>query len=150
MSESKFNKRKYFKISLFIYLFFLGIFYFLELGPTLTFRLGKYYNEVSHNFILFSTITTYVLNFEHYNLSTLFYNIFGNVLIFVPLGILVPSIYPNINRYLQIIYISFLISVTLEGLQYITSLGVFDIDDIILNVIGGILGFYIYRLFWRN
>ncbi|MFC3041456.1 VanZ family protein [Virgibacillus xinjiangensis] len=40
-----------------------------------------------------------------------------------------------------------LFSFSIEILQYVTQLGVFDVDDIILNTLGGYLGFLIFVLF---
>ncbi len=39
-----------------------------------------------------------------------------------------------------------MISALIELIQYIFQIGLADIDDIILNIIGGILGFYIYKI----
>ncbi|WP_353507056.1 MULTISPECIES: VanZ family protein [unclassified Bacillus (in: firmicutes)] len=85
----------------------------------------------------------YLLNFEHYNFSTWFYNTFGNVLLFLPLGILVSLVFIDVKYLSQVIYLSLFISVSVETTQYITTLGVFDVDDIILNTLGSILGFMI-------
>ena len=35
-------------------------------------------------------------------------------------------------------------TLTIEVIQYITKLGVFDVDDIIMNTLGGIIGYCIY------
>ena len=62
--------------------------------------------------------------------KTIFINIIGNVIIYIPLGIIL---------YKKIYYGS-LIIVILECLQYLLSRGIFDIMDIILNFIGMIIG----------
>lgn len=58
-----------------------------------------------------------------------------------------PILFNNVNRYIHIIYIALPVSVTIEILQYITLLGVFDIDDIILKLTGSFIGFYLYLKF---
>jgi glycopeptide antibiotics resistance protein len=75
--------------------------------------------------------------------SNLFYrNIFGNILLFLPFGIFV-SKYLDIKKWGYIIFISLIISLTIESIQLVIG-RIFDIDDIILNVTGGFLGYIVY------
>ncbi|MBU3142629.1 VanZ family protein [Clostridium sp. CF012] len=68
----------------------------------------------------------------------------GNLLAFVPFGILIPMIFGN--KYHKFIFI-FLISIfSLEILQMITYLGSFDIEDIIVNSLGATIGFLSYKI----
>ena len=81
-----------------------------------------------------------------YELGTklFFKNVVGNVLIFVPFGFFV-SYFLNIMKPYIIVILTFLVSITIELTQY--KIGrVFDVDDIILNLIGGLLGFLICYL----
>lgn len=79
--------------------------------------------------------------------KTIIINIFGNILMFVPFGFL-GIIFPKLNDFKNLI-IHFLSAITIvESLQYFTRLGIFDIDDIILNTIGMATGFWIYQ--WLN
>ncbi|WP_033398647.1 VanZ family protein [Riemerella columbina] len=75
-------------------------------------------------------------------------NIVGNVVMFIPFGT-VGFVYPK-YRQLKPLVIDFISAITVvEALQYFTRLGVFDVDDIILNTIGVIIGFKLmtwYRL----
>ena len=50
------------------------------------------------------------------------------------------------NNLIKVVTVIFTVSVLIELLQYITGAGIGDIDDIILNLIGGIIGFAIYRI----
>ena len=122
------------------------------LGESIFFpsRLYGYYIDVSHNLIPFATIGTYLLNFQSYNFDTWFNNTFGNIIAFIPLGILLPLMFDKIKRITQVIFISFMVSLIIEIIQYVSQLGVFDVDDIILNTIGGILGFMILILIKRE
>ena len=66
----------------------------------------------------------------------------GNIILFIPFGFL--SSYLLKNRHLSVVTILTLIaSGTIETVQYYIG-RVFDIDDIILNLIGGIVGFLIF------
>lgn len=72
-------------------------------------------------------------------------NVIGNILIFVPFGYFVSS-YMKASRISHILFVSFVTSFTVECVQHYIGRS-FDIDDILLNVIGGILGFLIYIAF---
>lgn len=92
----------------------------------------------------FSIIPTRIPLWYPKKLSLLWFFSLGNLLAFVPFGILIPMIF-NI-RYLKFIFI-FLISITtLEILQMITYLGSFDAEDIIINSIGASIGFFSYKI----
>ena len=76
--------------------------------------------------------------------KTIIINIFGNILIFVPFGFL-GIVFPKLNKF-WILILDFLFAIIiLESFQYFTRLGVFDIDDVILNTVGVAIGFWIYR-----
>lgn len=76
--------------------------------------------------------------------KTIIINIFGNILIFVPFGFL-GIVFPKLNQF-WILILDFLFAIIIvESLQYFTRLGVFDIDDVILNTVGVSIGFWIYR-----
>lgn len=68
--------------------------------------------------------------------------VFGNILLFIPLGYFATS-YCKIKGLGTITLVSLLSSLTIEVTQHYIG-RTFDIDDIILNVVGGIVGFLIY------
>lgn len=72
-------------------------------------------------------------------------NILGNVFIFIPIGIYL-VIFLGKKDIINKITIITGISLFFELFQYIFSTGITDINDIILNVIGGILGIMIYKI----
>lgn len=72
-------------------------------------------------------------------------NSFGNLIVFIPLGYLLPLIFRKKGNMALVSTITFLFSLTLESLQYILAIGSADIDDIILNTLGGIIGYLIYK-----
>ncbi len=94
----------------------------------------------SHNYIPFKEILRYDLG------SSLFYkNIFGNMLLFLPYGIVIGK-YVKLDKPLIACLIAFITSLSIEVIQFLIG-RVFDVDDIILNVIGCLLGFMIYNIF---
>lgn len=75
--------------------------------------------------------------------SRAFYKqVFGNILLFIPLGYFATS-YCKIKSLGTITLVSLLSSLTIEVTQHYIG-RTFDIDDIILNVVGGIVGFLLY------
>lgn len=81
--------------------------------------------------------------------SPLFFkNIIGNILLFIPLGFLI-AYKLNIKHFYSIILLSLYFSVCIESIQLIIG-RVFDIDDILLNTIGGIIGYLIFQIFFKK
>ena len=67
-----------------------------------------------------------------------------NILLYVPLGFVLRSFSPK-NKLWQCVLISFLISLSTEIMQLVLRLGLYEIDDIINNTLGGMLGAILYR-----
>ncbi|CAM4525458.1 glycopeptide antibiotics resistance protein [Paenibacillus endophyticus] len=74
------------------------------------------------------------------------FNLFGNMAIFMPLGIILGLMFHNVGMGgLKIVVCAFIFSLGLESAQLLFMIGQFDVDDILLNSSGGLLGFVIYR-----
>ena len=74
-----------------------------------------------------------------------FSNLFGNIILFVPIAFIFISIF-RIYKLSVILILSFFLSLTIELLQYIFEVGYADVDDIILNVTGAAAGYYLYSV----
>ena len=68
-----------------------------------------------------------------------FYNIVGNIVWFVPLGLALPQVFPNCRLW-QVLLLGALLSVTIESLLYLFYTGISDIDDVIFNTLGAVTG----------
>lgn len=77
--------------------------------------------------------------------AAMFSNVFGNVLGFIPYGFILPVILGNMRNGFLITTSGFAISLLVETIQLITKVGCFDVDDLILNTLGALVG---YLLFW--
>ena len=77
----------------------------------------------------------------------LIYPVVGNIAWFVPLGFLLGRLRPAYGVWRMALY-SALVSVGIEILQWVLLSGISDIDDVIFNVIGGIVGWGLSRL-WK-
>lgn len=71
--------------------------------------------------------------------------IVGNGFLFCPMGFFLPIIWNKQKTFKISIITLLIVVVTVETLQLLTGLGQFDIDDIILNVLGGGIGFYLWK-----
>ncbi len=71
-------------------------------------------------------------------------NLLGNIFAFSPLGLLLPLLFIKCKKIKNIFIISTGVSLIIELVQVIFSLGSGDIDDLILNVLGSLLGFGVY------
>ena len=94
------------------------------------------------NVTLFRELTRYQIG------SRLFYrNIVGNILMFIPFGFFT-SYYLKLDKKRIIFYLTLIVSVVIELIQL--KIGrAFDVDDIILNMIGSLIGYFMYRLMDR-
>ncbi len=72
----------------------------------------------------------------------------GNVLIFIPVGIFTCMFTKGKCPY-RYVFIIPLLSVSIETAQFVLKTGVFDIDDMILNTIGGAVGILIFAVIYR-
>ena len=92
----------------------------------------------SSNFVPFKEMFRYSIG------SRLFIkNVLGNIIMFIPYGFFA-SYYLDLKKPISIILLSLLVSSSIETTQLVIG-RVFDIDDIILNILGGIIGFCLYR-----
>lgn len=93
------------------------------------------------NLVPFKSTIRYLTEFDSYNLDIVLMNTLGNVIIFIPFGFLLPLLFKQINnlKIASTIFIKFILLI--ESLQLLTFTGVFDIDDIILNMLGALIGY---------
>ncbi len=103
----------------------------------------------SLNLIPFVTISEYFRFVLSGNIIIGISNLLGNLIIFFPLGYIAALLFPKIRRPAGILLLAFVFSLFIEVFQYIFACGSTDIDDVILNVIGGITGYWAYALISR-
>lgn len=134
ITKEKVNILKEFKMLIYIIYCFL----LFRLVTTTDFE------SFSNNFIPFKEIMRYKVT------SVLFYrNVVGNILLFLPFGFLITDMIHDKTNKINIFISTFIVFVTSLSIEVIQMhIGrSFDIDDIILNVVGGIIGFIIFFLY---
>lgn len=127
------------------FLYMAGLIYFLFLSEEYgRGTAGMVYN---YNLYPFREIRRYVTHWEILGIRAVFLNLAGNVIGFMPFGALLPILARSVRRYWKVILLSFEVSALIEVSQLVFQVGCFDVDDIILNTLGGLLG---YILFWMT
>ena len=102
---------------------------------------ARYSNITSYNIIPFASITNLITNG---NLYTIVINLFGNLLIFMPLEYFIIELF-KVNKFKQNLLLSFIIILMIETSQFILKIGVFDVDDIIICTFGMMTFYVIYN-----
>ncbi|QZY54158.1 VanZ family protein [Crassaminicella profunda] len=127
---------------LFCILFIAYLLYLLYLVFFSTYY-GRDYHHGSYNFMPLKTISQYL--FLKHGIKATIVNIGGNILAFMPLGFLYPIVWKKANKYKYILSVSLILTCFIEIVQYIVGVGTCDIDDVLLNVVGGLLGYILYK-----
>ncbi|MFC0300976.1 VanZ family protein [Virgibacillus soli] len=95
---------------------------------------------LEHNVIPFKTILFYLF-FADMNVMIRVENIVGNIIAFMPFGFLLPLLMKRNINFKSVVMATFCLSLLYELTQLIFSFGSFDVDDLILNTLGGALGY---------
>lgn len=69
-----------------------------------------------------------------------------NIMLFVPFGYLVPLLWKKTDRWWKVVLLGFCVSLLIEAIQLLTRLGFADVDDLINNTIGSVVGYLFYKL----
>lgn len=73
-----------------------------------------------------------------------------NVAMFIPMGVMLPFVYPEkLNRWDMVIPLALMVTTLIETTQLLLRLGQADLTDIVANTLGAVVGFLGYRLFRR-
>lgn len=125
----------YNEIKIFIYIIYVFLLFVIVTS--------RDYQSYSNNFTPFKEILRY--NFMS---RSFFVNVIGNIAIFIPFGYLISdtiNIFTKKKNYLLNLFVIFFISLSIEIVQ--TFIGrSFDVDDILLNIVGGLIGILIFKI----
>ncbi len=132
-------------------LFYVMVAFYLFMLADLFFRYNVIFDanrEIrrSCNLIPFQMIWEYASGANHLRSSFAVSNILGNVVVFIPFGLFLQTVRARKTFWRGVLIILFT-TVAIEAIQYIFGLGASDIDDVLLNTCGGVIGMLLYRLF---
>jgi glycopeptide antibiotics resistance protein len=92
------------------------------------------------NFVPFKTILPYLMGAKGGVIAI--FNIIGNIALFVPIGFLVPFVYRNMT-WRKSLLLAVVVPLLIEIIQVVFRVGIFDIDDVILNGLGIMIGYWV-------
>ncbi|MGM9949244.1 MAG: VanZ family protein [Lysinibacillus sp.] len=99
----------------------------------------------SNNLIPFFTISTYMEQLQGPFSRVAFYNLAGNVVLFVPFGLFIPLVWPFFRKWGRMFAVSLAIPFFIEGIQYFIGRST-DVDDVILNAVAILIGYLLYKM----
>ena len=126
-----------------------GLCYFLFFAENYGRILGQ--ENYRYNLVPFREIERFWTYREDLGIHS-FLNLAGNILGFVPAGFFIPILWENKRGFFFTTCVTFDMSLLVEILQIVLRVGSFDVDDLILNTLGGMLGYLLLTLVvkWRN
>jgi glycopeptide antibiotics resistance protein len=117
----------------------------ISIGPvTLNFG-GTQFGDP--NYVPFRTILPYLLGENGFLIGAL--NIGGNIAFLIPIGFLLPFVFTRID-WKRSLVVALLSGMSIELTQVFLHIGIFDIDDVILNGLGLMAGYWMYLLFQKT
>lgn len=146
------KNKKLIKILFSIYILFLILFVVLKFDGNFE-RIISLHNSIIENekdgirninLIPFRSMSPYLKNITE---TFAFKNIIANILVFIPLGFFISN--KNPKNVFKALIICLGVILSIELIQLFFKIGFFDVDDIILNFIGSLLGVFI-SLFVRK
>ena len=106
------------------------------------------HEEYRYNLTLFQEIGRYYhLGIRTGSWYLFFWNVIGNICVFVPFGVFLPKLFVKCKNIFLTILFSFEVSLCVEIVQLVTKVGSFDVDDLLLNTLGGLVGFLLITLY---
>lgn len=124
------------KVMFGVYIIFLTYFLFFAESTGRTFE-GRSYH---YNLELFKEIGRFIQYRHVLGVRAVALNLAGNVIAFVPFGFFLPILHFKCRSLLYTTFFSFELSLVVETVQLVSKVGSFDVDDLLLNTIGGALG----------
>lgn len=105
------------------------------------------YAAMQMNLVPFETIMLYIRAMVRgtINPGIAIANLVGNFLLFMPMGVYLPFFFKKIRTLLDYVLYMIPVLTMVELIQLLTKRGSFDIDDLILNLSGAIIGFWIWK-----
>lgn len=97
------------------------------------------------NFIPFQTIRLYYEQLGGPIAQIAFYNLAGNIILFIPFGYFIPLLFPKLRGWRKMLAVALCIPLFIECTQYFIGRSI-DIDDVFLNAIAIIIGFILFSM----
>ena len=118
---------------------------FFSRRAQMNYPIPEYFEKFS-NFVPLKTISNYIRLLPKGYVTLAWANVFGNFILFLPMGMMIPCVFKKIDRFWKVVLLNFAIILCVEMLQCVFRVGVIDVDDVILNISGAMLGYGIISI----
>jgi len=99
------------------------------------------------NLIPFATINRYLAILDRPSgLGLFLYNVIGNMIILIPFGYFFPIVSRRAKKWWFFAFVALLFILSIEAAQYLSMSGTLDVDDVLLNFIGAMIGYFLCPL----
>jgi len=95
------------------------------------------------NYVPFKTIVPYLLGSKGWIIAAV--NLVGNIALLIPIGFLVPFVYRNMT-WKKSLALGVVAGLSIEVMQSVLRVGIFDIDDCVLNALGVVIGYSAFAI----
>ncbi|MCI6887419.1 MAG: VanZ family protein [Lachnospiraceae bacterium] len=102
-----------------------------------------------YNLELFKEIRRFYHYRQQLGMKAFLLNVVGNVAAFIPCGFFLPIVSRRSRRWYNAVLLCFGLSLGVEVVQLVFKVGSFDVDDLLLNTGGGVIGYVSYRMIQR-
>jgi glycopeptide antibiotics resistance protein len=99
------------------------------------------------NLVPFKTIVPELIGHGNHLINMV--NLFGNIIPFMPIGLLAPLVFRSFS-WQKALVLGVVTGLTFEVMELIFRVGIFDVDDVITNAFGVMLGYGVFVLFKRR
>lgn len=129
----------------FLYIILLCYFLFFSEGYGRLMREQGY----RYNLKLFYEIKRFWVYRHELGFKNVCINLLGNMAAFAPFGFFLPILKKEWGGLFKVAALTLMFSFTVETLQLVCKVGAFDVDDLLLNTVGGMIGYCAYLLLIR-
>lgn len=123
-------------------IYIIMLFYFMFFSE----RYGRtiIHSDYNYNLELFKEIKRFWNYREVLGMESVVLNLGGNVAGFIPFGIMIPFLSKKRRNFFLVTILTLEFSLLIEVTQLITKAGSFDVDDLLLNTLGGSIGYMVF------
>ena len=89
-------------------------------------------------------IKRFVTYYHQLGIQAVLANLVGNVVAFMPFGFCLPMVSEHRIKLFSVTLYTFDLSLIIEMIQLVSKVGSFDVDDLLLNTIGGVMGYIMF------
>ena len=128
-----------------IYCFFVAYMVFFSRGFRTQYSYMHYLRYFT-NFIPFKTIVHYITLYKNGLQGLAIFNLLGNFVLFMPMGALLPCVFKRLDRFWKVTLCVLIMVISVEIMQFALRVGIIDVDDVIFNLSGAMIGCGIIKI----